>query len=299
MENKERDKWDKLSIILQPVGGLLTALAVALLGLFGSQFLEFRQATESRVRLYSELMSKREQAESDLRKDMFNSIIGSFLKPGSASSTEAELEGKLLNLELLAYNFHESLNLKPLFVHLKKESRVIQNPVKQEYLDRLDRVAREITKKQLLVLEAAGKKFDRRVDLEMLLKTSGGISLEESTLTLDHNERNFRIFVLGTNPLMKEIRVRLEIRTPKEASGEVETQIAEFWVGFFDFPMIDNKRLSDDQRCAIVLNSFDRAKSFADITLVYFPGSYASLKEKPYYQEVVRHLLPEEKEKRK
>jgi hypothetical protein len=47
--------------------------------------------------------------------------------------------------------------------------------------------------------------------------------------------------------------------------------------------------LSHDQRCAITLNNFE--DSFANITVVYFPGSYASLKEKPYYQEVVKELL--------
>lgn len=29
----------------------------------------------------------------------------------------------------------------------------------------------------------------------------------------------------------------------------------------------------------------------ADVTLAYFPGSYASFKEKPYYQEVVQNLM--------
>ncbi len=29
----------------------------------------------------------------------------------------------------------------------------------------------------------------------------------------------------------------------------------------------------------------------ADVTLAYFPGSYASLKEKPYYHEVVQNLM--------
>ena len=53
--------------------------------------------------------------------------------------------------------------------------------------------------------------------------------------------------------------------------------------------MIDHTRLSHDQRCAVTLNNFEDA--YANITVVYFPGSYASLKEKPYYQEVVQELL--------
>lgn len=284
MGDTKRDGWDKAAIILQPVGGLFTALAVAALGFFASSFLERRQAIDTNVRLYSELMSKREEAESALRKDMFVSIIQSFLQPASAS-----LDTKVLNLELLVYNFHESLNLRPLFAHLKKQVVGSGDGAKQEYMERLDKAAREVIRKQMLVLEGAGKKFDRTIDLETLQETPGGIPLEEATLTVENIKRDFRIFVIEANSKTKEVKIRLEIRTPREPPAEVETNIAEFWVGFFDFPIIDNTRLSSDQRCAIVLTAF--GESSADITAIYFPGSYASLKEKPYYQEVVQNLL--------
>lgn len=284
MGDTKRDGWEKAAIILQPVGGLLTALAVAAVGFYASSFLERRQAIDTNVRLYSELMSKREEAESALRKDMFVSIIQSFLQPESAS-----LDTKVLNLELLVYNFHESLNLRPLFTYLKRQVAVSRDGAKQEYLERLDKAAREVVRKQMLVLEGAGKKFDRTIDLETLWKTPGGIPLEEATLTLENIKRDFRIFVIEADPKTKEVKVRLEIKTPKEPPAELETNVAEFWVGFYDFPFIDNTRLSSDQRCAIVLTAF--GESTADITVVYFPGSYASLKEKPYYQEVVQNLL--------
>ena len=38
-----------------------------------------------------------------------------------------------------------------------------------------------------------------------------------------------------------------------------------------------------------MLNSF--SDQSADITLVLFPGTYASLKEKPYYNEVIENVL--------
>ena len=284
MGDTKRDGWEKAAIILQPVGGLLTALAVGAVGFFASSFLERRQAIDTNVRLYSELMSKREEAESALRKDMFVSIIQSFLQPASAS-----LDTKVLNLELLVYNFHESLNLRPLFTHLKKQVAGSKDGAKQEYMERLDKAAREVVRKQMLVLEGAGKKFDRTIDLGTLRKTPGGIPLEEATLTLENIKRDFRIVAIEADAKAKEIKVRLEIRTAKEPPAEVETNVAEFGVGFFDFPIIDNTRLSSDQRCAIVLTAF--GESSADITAIYFPGSYASLKEKPYYQEVVQNLL--------
>ena len=49
--------------------------------------------------------------------------------------------------------------------------------------------------------------------------------------------------------------------------------------------MIDNTRLAGDQRCAVVLNAFEEER--ADVTLIYFPGSRASLKEKLFYEDVI------------
>src|SRR4249920_1986640 len=94
-EGKRKDFWDKVTIVLHPMGGLLTAIAVTFVGMKGSQVLDRRQSNDTNARLYSELMSRREEAESSLRKDMFVSIISSFLQP-----SKEDLDGKVLNLEL-------------------------------------------------------------------------------------------------------------------------------------------------------------------------------------------------------
>ena len=112
----KKDFWDRLQIVLSPVGGLLTAIAVASLGLFGSKTLERQQSSEAKLRLYSELMTRREESEATLRKEMFQSIIGSFFDASSA-----DLDTRLLKMELLAQNFHEALNLVPLFEHMQRE----------------------------------------------------------------------------------------------------------------------------------------------------------------------------------
>ncbi len=291
----KRSFWGKVSLVLQSGGGLLTAVTVAVLGFIGSNYLKDReiaetayrermQATETNVRIYTELMSKREEAESALRKDMFVSMIQSFLRSGSSS-----LDEKVLNLELLSYNFHESLNLKPLFFHIDKLVHASAEPAKKGYLERVYKVATEIRRKQMLVLESAGAKFDRIIDLDSLKKSPGGIALEEGTLALEGITRSFSIFIQAADWATKELKVRLEIRTGQDSLGNAETSSNEFWVGYYDFPMIDNARLGSDQRCALVLNAFEDGS--ADVTLAFFPGSYASLKEKPYYQEVVQKLM--------
>lgn len=288
MEHKEKDFWDKAAIVLQPVGGLMAALAVAGLGFFGSQFIERRQSEEARARFTSELISKREEADSALRKDMFVSIIQSFLRADSTS-----IDDRLLKLELLAYNFHESLNLKPLFFQLERDANRSGGAKSGELRDRLSKVAREVTRKEMVVLEEAGKSFERTVDVDELVRNPGGIPLEAATLTLNHVERNFALVVKKVDVARKEMQMRLEVKTRNEDTGEYRTDDAEFWVGYYDFPMIDHVRLSRDQRFAVILKNFGGGS--ARIAAVYFPGSYASLKEKPYVQELVNNLLRTDK----
>jgi hypothetical protein len=86
----------------------------------------------------------------------------------------------------------------------------------------------------------------------------------------------------------REVLVSVSIETPDPARGR-QTKVATFTVSFFDFPMIDNLRLTHGQRCALVLTNF--SEHAAELTAVLFPGAYASLKEKPYYNEVIQSVL--------
>jgi hypothetical protein len=285
---KKKDTWDKVDILMRPMGGLLAAAAITVLGFITSSALSQRQTIDTNTRLYTELMSRREESESALRKDMCVSIINSFVNP-----RDAGLSASVLNLEMLAYNFHESLNLKPLFEEMRRRvmraKGEVQTPAARAesaaYLDRLESMAREIVRRQMIVLEGVGRKFDRTIDLA---GDPGGTSLEPETLTLDDVPTTFAIDVLGVDRTNREIQIGLSIETPDPELGR-QTKMATFSVSYFDFPMIDNTRLVGGQRCSVVLNSI--SEQSADITLVLFPGTYASLKEKPYYNEVIESVL--------
>lgn len=275
-----KDFWDKMAIMLAPLGGLLTAIAVASLGFIGSAALERQQNEEAKLRLYSELMTRREESEATLRKEMFQSVIGSFFDASTGG-----LDVKLLKMELLAQNFHEALSLSPLFLHLKRE--IEKAPVsaaeRRGYEIRLSELAREVTRKQIVVLEAGGKRFDWTVLLsDSLVAGLGSEQLEDVTLDLDGVSRRFRVTLQSVDTAQRQVHVMLEIETG------AERYVVDFDVGFFSSPMIDNTRLSNDQRVAVVLTDLNSAG--ANVSLVYFPGSRASLREKPYYEEILRKL---------
>jgi len=278
-----KDRWDKLTVVLHPVGGLLTALAVTYVGMKGSHILDQQQARETNARLYSELMSRREEAESNLRKDMFVSIIQSFLQPQAA-----DIDAKVLNLELLAYNFNDSLNLKPLFLDLARRIAASSDPRRGEYLQRITRVGKEVAAKQLFALEGHGRSFRRTIDLEELARQGRtGIQLDGEPITIDGQSCQINLRALAVDESQPAIQVRLEAKAP-DGSNQADTR-AQFQVGWFDFPMIDNTRLANGIRCAITLSNY-AAGAAADLTTVCFPGEYASLKDRPYYDEVIQKL---------
>jgi hypothetical protein len=93
----------------------------------------------------------------------------------------------------------------------------------------------------------------------------------------------------GYNVDEKTVNVRLDIETSlNDKFINMVTQ--EFTIDYFQFPMIDNTRLSNDMRCSVVMRDFD-FPNFIEVDILYFPGSHSSLKEKPYYDEVVKKLL--------
>jgi hypothetical protein len=120
--------------------------------------------------------------------------------------------------------------------------------------------------------------------------------------------RNYRRFVLellDRDPRWG-VNVRLQVSKPlgKEActaafkdASDRAARLAEdvevdtnFWVDRFDFPLIDNTRLSSDERCAVALSQLTD-DGLVQVALAYFPGSRASLKEKPYYDEIMNALV--------
>lgn len=281
MSDQKRDRWDKADIILKPVGGLLTALAVAALAFFGSRTLDRRQAEDSKVRLYTELMSQRETSETVFRKEMFNSVFGP-----SLTSASGGYESQILNLELLSYNFNEALDLSPLFKQLYGQIKESKSPLVAQYLGRLEQAAAEVKAGQIAALEEAGGKLDASIDLDELEKHLDGIPVIDGTIKSfagveDESEKaRFKLTALFVDKGKKEVRVHLQVIPLKNGGRNpaVEEAVSSsvFTISPFDFPMIANTRLPHGRRCAVVVRSFGDQN--IAITLVYFPENWQAVR---------------------
>jgi hypothetical protein len=304
---------------------LIKALALPLvtlvLGYWFNSSLNERQQVESNIRLYAEMMGRREEADSNLRKDMFNSILTTFMAkdPGLKLSSEELIRQQILSLELLAYNFHESLDIGPLFKDVQRRITVEERSTNAELRGRLESVALQVIEHQLTALSDAGMiergdalpekindlqsyiMFGTRTVPDPDIKPGEGtarVCLSMNTNDGTARNRQFRLELLRYDDAAREVQVHLYVSqplTPEEcrqptldlqAKREIDTN---FVVGLFDFPMIDNTRLSGGERTAVSVTALN--PSVLSVALSYFPASRASLKDKPYYDEVIRDLV--------
>ena len=314
-ESKSGGTWVDL------IKALALPLVTLVLGYWFNSSLNERQQVESNIRLYAEMMGRREEADSNLRKDMFNSILTTFMArdPTLRLSSEELIRQQILSLELLAYNFHESLDIGPLFKDVQRRIAAEERATNLELRGRLESVALQVIEHQLTALADAGmiergdalpeKIKDLQAYLMFGTRTvpDPGIKPGEGParvcLSMKANDgsaryRQFRLELLGYDEPSHEVQVHLYVSQPLteeecksptldlQAKGEIDTN---FIVGLFDFPMIDNTRLSGGERTAVSLTALN--PSVLSVALTYFPASRASLKDKPYYDEVIRDLV--------
>ena len=81
-----------------------------------SQQAQESETRDSKQRLYAQLLTQREQSDATIRKDMFEVVLGRFL----SGPQQGNLSDQILQLELLANNFNQSLDLAPLFKELAR-----------------------------------------------------------------------------------------------------------------------------------------------------------------------------------
>jgi len=302
---------------------LALPLVTLVLGYWFNASLNERQQIDTNTRLYIEMQGRREEADSNLRKDMFNSILQTFMTrdPAVRITSEEVIRQQTLSLELLAANFHESLDIAPLFKDVERRIGLEQRSTNTELRQRLESVAIQVIERQLTTMADVGS-VERGDGMASKLNEPGSatylifgartvanpaINPGEGTSRLclsmksddgSTHHRQFTLDVTGLDERQREVMVRLVVTKPITneqcqqaaldivANREVDTN---FSIGLFDFPMIDNTRLSDNQRAAVSLIAL--TPNVLSLKIAYFPSSRASLKDKPYYEEMTRQLV--------
>ena len=262
----------------------------------------------------STLLSEREQADSQLRSQMFAKLVDpiSGTKPGG----DVPLEKVQLLAELLSLNFHEHIGLKPLLSHVDARiarEREMKSGQKAHALDRARQSFRSIAKTvisrqtamltrtiddgdngdgaQVLKLDigtaSANAKFAAELTGENAgLKTFGEpIILKNPAKThqlflriaaADWKNETFRVDV-SIQPIRNETTLPFwKKATLNKTETKLDIANREFELSWFDFPLTDNTLLADGTRFALVLEQVYDASTRFKIGWAEKPSSDAA-----------------------
>ena len=247
-----------------------------------------REQAEQQFRLYTDLMSKREESDTAVRRGLFDKLIGTYLAP-----TPGDLGKRLVALELLSLNFHDSLNLSPLFWELANDiGKSPAGKARDEYSEHLDRVASQVKVRQAALLEVDGRRQDFDVDLNHEFAGSDAPSFhvkaprvrdDSSGGGAEPPPREFDVAVVAHDPVHR--RLKLTITSPG-------LKTLAFWLDPYDFPLVNFSRISRDERIAVVLHRYNNRPEFMSASLVflYFPSWRSGAKDKPYLDDLIARL---------
>jgi hypothetical protein len=300
---------------IKAAGMPLVTLVVTLLGgFYFTNLTRERETRNSNQTLYATLITQREQSDAQIRKDMFAVVFKEFLSdPKQQSSAKG-----VLQLELLANNFSQSIDLAPLFKELARQldrggekDRAANNELRK----RLDEAAANLIYKQVDSLSQRGYSIQETINLGDWVAYYGKPRLQgtfsKSRLTLGEAARPATAGASAPIPADDAVQIKLELIDVNLARRELEVRLRinfpddtpaidrHFWVGQYDFPMLDNLQLPHGLRASVVITQFlvnDAAEkpedgSVVDMWLVVFPASSASLKERQDYEDILRDML--------
>ena len=260
------------------------------------------------------LLSQRELAESQLRASMFTSLIqpvAGFEKDGAIRR-----DREALLVELLALNFHEHFEVKPLMESIDAR---LASPQKDGLSDdqvrqtrqSLRSIARRVTAQELasVIREQTASSSSTNGCTNYILTVQkdavppAGQGSEqipcqwtgafEDPATINSPDRRWKLTLVAANPDWKnetlEVSVGAEM-SPENGDRKYQSLHYAFKLSWFNFPLTDNTLLPDGNRFAVTLQNTDGSES-AVLGVVWFPKDYVTPRERPLNNQQYLELI--------
>lgn len=310
MSRDQEEGSSRFLRIIDIIVKLATPAAVIVAAWVGARLANSFQQQMNQTTLQSQrqiagttLLSEREKAESELRASMFNSLINPFI--GAQSGERLPADREQLLVELLALNFHEHFELKPLFERVDRRLAIDGN---HDARNALRSVADRIIDRQTAALKkevgSDGSNGEgARIDLLTIAEPPLSPSQQTIYASLAANEqRPFQVVGALREPI-EDLRspdgaqtvtivvddadwvnqkFRVQLLTVGTKSGSVNSNAA-FTLSRFDFPLTDNTLFPDGNRLALTVSGIrvgGGLKSVA-LKLIWFPKNYFTPRERP------------------
>lgn len=255
------------------------------------------------------LVNQREQAESELRANMFSNLIGPVVGP-IKDGREIEPDRERLLIELLTLNFHEHFEFKPMLKHVDErltlemfQGEMSQSAVKKS-LGSLRSVARRVKDRQIAMLRKEGA--DEIINLVIMYMQE--IQLEEIEINpVKTSDKSNEIRAWASQnvsqPIMSKspdgtwtlyisitsidwekqtVGVGVSVQS-KPLKNKKEKYIdigAKFTLTWYDFPLTDNTLLADGNRFSVFIKSMDESLREVYLQLIWFPKGWFMPRER-------------------
>ncbi len=259
--------------------------AICIVPLLFELFSHAHDERENQFRLYTELLSKREEADMNVRRGIFDKVFDKYLPPDTN-----DIDTRLVGLELMAANFHESVDISPLFWQLDRQvMKQGDTATRRADLKELERIASTVKARQIEGLEIAGRKTEIGFDLELPPEQQKNFSCDWRLPRVPGapeppKGRHFDVGLIKGDLDGRRLQLQLSYST------HGDTRQILVWANLYDFPLMNFARISDEERVAIVLTRLDPESKSATVTLVYYPSSRSGIKDKPYIDDVMSRL---------
>ena len=328
----ERDRWEKLESFAK----IVAAVGVSIGSILIPYIIGKTSEQSDRAKVYMQVMSEREKADTAIRQEMFKTLLtnylGRFEDNKNATEYEESFRKRIMFLNLLTLNFQEYLNARPLFEDVysrlekaeerdKKDGKAYR--IWGELQKDLFRVAKNAASSQSAMLTHSGlsrtfnlakgkavcirlypvdnlveltDKFEKQPLLDRKTESCSDASVQDSQ-RMDKGSPAIDVELEEVN----EAAVRVKV-TPYQESFRNGTlnfvralKPIKFEVSFFDLPYMDNTRLFDGSRFALLLSHVNKKEEAAEINAIIFKGEFMSLRDRPFFEEMLQKLNQEGK----
>lgn len=301
---------------------LLGASAVLLVALFANS-LQGRLTGAS-------IQSQREQAESQLRASMFNSLISPISGPQTGDKP-MPADREVVLTELLALNFNENFEMKPLMEdankRLAEEFHAKPKAVKDaaDPREALWSITRRIAERQkasisrewsasndaqssgfwpwhaatppkvgcavyYLNLDARTERHGEPMKADAECQVSAAFG-DIVDLKSPDGHYTLRMVAVHPNWADQEIKVSTQPFLSEQTNPKPTDTQYNFNLTWLDLPLTDNTLLSDGNRYAAYIRSFYNDFQTVSITIMWFPNGYFTPRERPLNYNAVQSLL--------
>lgn len=263
------------------------------------------------------LLSQREQADSTLRAGMFRDLIGPIAGSNKANENIPADRERLL-VELLALNFHEHFELKPVMLHVDdrlahEKSEEMNQAQKENARESLRSVARRVLQRQLAALtkveedslpEAQACVY--RLDMNELLPSNSPQATSApppcsriagnfgSLISVNSPSGMYTLtFVIAKPERWEDQNFSVQMQIANKATNQSRAIAVpyEFLLTWFDFPFTDNTLLADGTRFSLAIDRVSPQDKTATLKLIWFPQDYFSARERPTNHHQLREKL--------